>query len=204
MRQPTETALSEAVAVFERKGGVLRTSEALGLGVQERTLYWMRDQGLLERLSRGVYHLTSHPLPARPDVTAVIRRVPNAIVCLVSALDFHEVGTQIPVEVQIALPFGAKTPQIDRPRVGVFHMSVASLEAGVEYAETGSMPVRVFGIAKTVADCFKFRNRIGMDVAVEALQEVIREKRVSPAEIMQYARIDRVADVVRPYLEALL
>jgi predicted transcriptional regulator of viral defense system len=182
----------------------MRTSEAFRLGVQARTMYWMRDQGLLERLSRGVYHLTSHPLPARPDVAAVMRRVPNATLCLVSALDLHEVGTQIPFDVQIALPFGTKTPKIDRPRVGVFHMSAASLEAGVESREMGGMPVKVFGIAKTVADCFKFRNRIGVDVAIEALREVIREKRTTPAEIMQYAKVDRVADIVRPYLEALL
>ncbi len=182
----------------------MRTSEALRLGVQARTMYWMRDQGLLEWLSRGVYHLTSHPLPARPDVAAVMRRVPNATLCLISALDLHEVGTQIPFDVQIALAFGTKTPQIDRPRVGVFHMSAASFEAGVESREMGGTPVKVFGIAKTVADCFKFRNRIGTDVALEALQEVIREKRTTPAEIMQYAKVDRVADVVRPYLEALL
>ena len=182
----------------------MRTSEVLGFGVHPRTLYWMRDQGLLERLSRGVYHLASSPLPARPDVTAVMQRVPSAVLCLVSALDFHEIGTQIPSEVQIALPQGVKAPRIVRPRVRAFHMSAASLGAGVEISEKGGAPVRVFGIAKTVADSFKFRNRIGTDVAIEALQEAIREKRTTPAEIMRFAKIDRVADIVRPYLEALL
>ena len=204
MKRPGETLVSTAMAIFERNGGVMRTSEALSSGVHPRTVYWMRDQGLLESLSRGVYHLTSLPLPARPDVAAVARRAPNAIICLVSALDFHEVGTQIPSEVHIALPFGARAPRIEYPRVGVFHMSKASLEAGVETIDIGGTPAKAFGIAKTVADCFKFRNRVGADVAVEALQEVVRERRATPAEIMLYAKIDRVANIVRPYLEALL
>ncbi len=204
MRRPTETALSAAADIFERNAGVMRTTDALGSGIQARTLYWMRDEGLLERLSRGVYHLASHPLPPQPDVTAVMQRVPTAILCLLSALDFHEVGTQIPAEVQIALPRGTKSPRIDYPRVRVFHMNAASLEAGVETSQVGGTSVRVFGIAKTVADCFKYRNRIGTDVAVEALQEVVRGRRASSSEIMKFARIDRVANTVRPYLEALL
>lgn len=182
----------------------MRTSEVLDSGVHRRTLYWMRDQGLVETLSRGVYHLASHPLPTRPDVAAVMRRVPGGTLCLVSALDFHEVGTQIPAEIQIALSKDTKAPRIDSPRVRAFRMSAPSLESGVESVDIGGMPVKVFSIAKTVADCFKFRNRIGMDVAIEALQEVIRENRASPAEIMRYATIDRVADTLRPYLEALL
>lgn len=182
----------------------MRTSEALSAGVHPRTLYWMRDRGMLEVLSRGIYHLTSYPLPARPDVAAVMRRVPGATLCLISALDFHEIGTQIPHEIQIALPQDVKTPRIDWPPVRVFRMSAASLGAGVEAREVGGTPVRVFGVAKTVADCFKFRNRIGMDVAIEAVQEVIRERKATPAEIMEYAEVDRVAGIVRPYLEALL
>lgn len=182
----------------------MRAFHAIDAGIQPRTLYWMRDEGLLERLSRGVFHLSSHPLPPQPDVAAVAQRIPGATLCLVSALDFHEVGTQIPAEVQIALPRGTKAPRIDYPRVRVFHMSEASLTAGVEATEIGSTPLKVFGVAKTVADCFKYRNRIGLNVAVEALQEVIREKRAAPSEIMEFAKIDRVAEIVRPYLEALV
>jgi predicted transcriptional regulator of viral defense system len=203
MPRPSESAVSAAVDVFERHGGVMRTSEALAAGVQERTLYWMRDEGLLERLSRGVYHLSSLPLPPQPDVAAVMRRVPNAVLCLVSALEFHEIGTQIPSEVQIALPQGVKSPRIDYPRVRVFRMSDTSLRAGVETHDVGGGHVRVFGVAKTVADCFKYRNRIGPDVGVEALQEVVANRRATQGEIMEYAAIDRVASIVRPYLEAL-
>jgi len=204
MSTPSEQSVRRATAVFDRHDGVLRTSEALAAGIQPRTLYWMRDAGQLEALSRGVYHLTSHPLPDKPDVAAVMRRVPRGVLCLVSALDFHEIGTQVPAEVHIALPRGVRPPRIRYPRVRVVHMSDASLSVGVEERSSKGVQMRVFGIAKTVADCFKYRSTVGLDVAVEALQEVIRERRATPGEIMECAKVDRVQNVIRPYLEALL
>jgi predicted transcriptional regulator of viral defense system len=204
MATPSQQAIDAAALVFERHHGVMRTSDALAAGVHRRTLYWMRDAGQLERLSRGVYHLTSHDLPEKPDVAAVMRRAPKAVLCLVSALDLHELGTQIPAEVQIALPRDVRPPRIDYPRVRVFHMSAQSLAAGIEERRAEGLVLRVFNVAKTVADCFKFRSSVGQDVALEALQEAIRERRAAPAEIMEYARIDRVQNVIRPYLEALL
>jgi predicted transcriptional regulator of viral defense system len=204
MTKPSDQALRTATELFERHDGVMRTGQALDGGVQPRTLYWMRDAGLLEALSWGVYHLTSHDLPAKPDVAAVMRRAPKAVLCLVSALDLHEVGTQVPAEVQIALARALRPPRICHPRVRVVHMSPVSLAAGVEQRMMAGVPVHVFGVAKTVADCFKYRSTVGTDVALEALQEVIRERRAAPGEIMKYATIDRVANVIRPYLEALL
>ena len=202
--KPSRHALEAATSEFERHHGVMRTSEVLAAGIHRRTLYWMRDAGLLEALSRGVYHLTSSELPEKPDVAAVVRRVPRAVVCLISALDIHELGTQVPAEVQIALPRGVRAPRIDHPRVRVFHMDAPSLAAGVEERAWGGVTLRVFSVAKTVADCFKYRGSIGRDVAVEALQDAVRGRRASPGEIMEYAAIDRVQNVVRPYLEALL
>lgn len=204
MATPSRQAIDTAARIFERHDGVMRTSDALAARIHRRTLYWMRDAGQLEPLSRGVYHLTSHELPAKPDVAAVMRRAPKAVLCLVSALDFHEVGTQIPGEVQIALPRDMRPPRIDYPRVRVFHMSPASLAAGVEERVADGVALRVFSVAKTVADCFKYRSSVGLDVAIEALQEVIHERRAAPGEIMEYARVDRVQNVIRPYLEALL
>ncbi len=185
-------------------GGIMRTSEALAAGIQPRTLYWLRDNGLLVALTRGVYHLASQKLPAKPDVAAIMRRVPRAVLCLVSALDYHEIGTRIPSSVQIALPRNVRPPRIAYPRIKVFHMDEASMTAGIEEQNLAGMQFRVFDIAKTVADCFKFRNSVGLDVAIEALQEVMRNRRASPAEIMRYANVDRVESVIRPYLEALL
>ena len=204
MAAPSQQAIEAAALVFERHHGVMRTSDALAAGIHRRTLYWLRDAGQLEPLSRGVYHLASHRLPEKPDVAAVMRRVPKAVLCLVSALDLHEVGTQIPAEVQIALLRDVRPPRIDYPRVRVFHMSSLSLAAGVEERTAEGAILRVFNVAKTVADCFKYRSSVGADVALEALQEAIREHRAAPGEIMEYARIDRVQNVIRPYLEALL
>ncbi len=157
-----------------------------------------------EQLSRGVYRLAELPAPSKYDVVAVAERLPNAVMCLVTALDFHEIGTQIPHAVDVAIGPKVRQPSIDFPPIRVFRMSGDALTEGVEEHETDGTQVRVFSIAKTVADCFKFRNKIGFDVAVEALQEVVRERRATPGQIMEYAGIDRVDRVVRPYLEALI
>ena len=203
MFEPADKAIAKAVEIFGNNAGIMRTSKALELGIQARTLYSMRDQGLLERLSRGVYHLASLPLPHQPDVAAVMQRIPNAVLCLVSALDFHEIGTQIPAEIQVALPHDTKAPRIDYPRIKGFHMSSASLRAGLEQHDMGGTVINVFGVAKTIADCFKYRGQIGQDIAIEALQEVIRGGRASAADIMRFAAIDRVTNIIRPYLEVL-
>ena len=182
----------------------MRTGEALDAGIHRRTLYSMRDNGKLEALSRGVFVLASAPLPESPDVAAVMRRIPRAILCLVSALEYHGIGTQIPNAVQIALPRNVRPPKIGYPRVQVFNMSDATFRAGVEEHSMAGAPIRVFSVAKTVADCFKYRNKIGLDVAIEALQEVVRSRSASPAQIMEFARIDKVESVIGPYLAALL
>ena len=204
MREPTDNAVAAAEDIFLAHESVMRTGEALQAGVHRRTLYWMRDHGKLETLSRGVFVLTSAPLPESPDVAAVMRRIPKAVLCLVSALEYHGIGTQIPNAVQIALPRNVTPPKIDRPRVQVFSMSDAAYRAGVEEHSMAGAQIRVFGIAKTVADCFKYRNRIGFDIAMEALQEVVRKRTVTPAQIMEFARIDHVDTVITPYLTALL
>ncbi len=147
MAGPSPQAVQAARRVFERHDGVMRTSDALAAGIHRRTLYWMRDTGQLECLSRGVYHLASHELPARPDVAAVMRRAPRAVLCLISALDLHEIGTQIPAEVQIALPRDVRPPRIGYPRVRAFHMSSQSLAAGVEEWSEAGVSLRVFSVA---------------------------------------------------------
>ena len=204
MRGPSDNAVSAAKLIFASHGGVMRTKEALDAGVHRRTLYWMRDHGELETLSRGVFLLASVPLPLDPDVAAVMRRVPKAVLCLVSALAYHGVGTQIPSAVQIALPRKVRPPRIDQPRIQVFKMSDTAFQAGVEVHTMAGAQIAVFGVAKTVADCFRYRNRIGLDVALEALQEVVRTRAATPAEIMEFARVDGIESVISPYLRALM
>jgi predicted nucleotidyltransferase len=202
MRGPSQKAVDAAAGVFRARGGTLRTSEAIAAGIHRRTLYWMRDQGVLEPLSRGVFHLASEPLPDDPDVVAVVQRIPGCVIALLSALDLHELTTQIPEAVYVALPRGTKQPRIAYPRVRVVQMSQEAMAAGVEERLLGETPIRVFGVAKTVADCFKYRSMVGIDVAIEALREAVQSRRATPAELMHFARVDRVARVMQPYLRS--
>jgi len=181
----------------------MRTSEAAERGVHYATLYGMRDAGLLQRLSRGVYRLAELRGSVMHDVVAVAERVPYAVLCLLSALDFHEIGTQIPSRVSIAIGPKDWRPRLDYPPLQVYRMSGEALTAGVEEHSIDGTTVKVFNPAKTVADCFKFRNKVGLDVALEALREAVRDRKATRDEIMRYAAIDRVAKIVRPYIEAM-
>ena len=197
-------AEENALAVFKKAGGVLRTFQALERGVHPRTLYGLRDRGLLERVSRGVYRLAELEPLGDPDLVRVASRVPKAVICLVSALHFHGLTAEIPHEVQIALPRGTKEPRVRQPPVRVFWFADAAYGAGVNTRTVDGVRVRIYGSAKTIADCFKFRNKIGLEVALEALRAGIEEQRFRPAELMKFARICRVQRTIRPYLEALL
>lgn len=174
------------------------------MGVHPRTLYDLRDRGQLERLSRGVYRLAELPLSGDPDLVTVAVRIPKAVVCLISALHVHGLTTEIPHQVSIALPPGTKRPEIDYPPIRIHWLSGQSYTAGVEVRIMDGVPVRIYNPAKTVADCFKFRKKLGTDVAVEALRTGLEEGRVRTAELLRYARICRVARVMAPYLEAIL
>ena len=195
-------AQAQALKIIRKYRGILRTRDALRLGVHPRTLYQLRDEGTLEELSRGIYRLASLPQPGNPDLITVAMRVPRAIVSLISALSFHEITTQIPNEVQITLPRGTKSPKITYPPIRVFRWSGAPLTTGIERVEVDAIPIRVYCPEKTVADCFRFRNRIGLDVAIEALNFCIERKRSKPADLLRYARICRVERVMLPYLQA--
>jgi predicted transcriptional regulator of viral defense system len=192
-----------AQEVFRQRGGILRTGDALALGIHPRTLYRMRDEGVVDQISRGVFRLSSLPGLAHPDLVAAALRVPRGVVCLVSALAHHEATSEIPHEVQIALPRKTKAPKVDYPPLRVFWFSDAALSEGVETAVLDGVGVRIFDLPKTVVDCFRFRNKLGLDVAVEALGQAIKRKGVQPAEVLRYARLCRVERVMLPYLEAL-
>jgi predicted transcriptional regulator of viral defense system len=192
-----------AIKVFRKRGGVLRTTEALALGIHPRTLYRMRDASIVAPLSRGVYRLTSLPPLGEPDLATVALRVPRAVVCLISALSCHQITTQVPREIQIALPRGTKSPVLPYPRIRVFRFSGAALTAGIETHRLDGVAVRMYGPEKTVADCFRFRHKIGVDVAIEALQLALKDKHITAAQILRYARICRVERIMLPYLEAL-
>ena len=193
----------QAAAIFRQKGGLLRTHEAIAAGIHPRTLYAMRDAAAIEQEGRGLFRLAGLPPLSDPDLVIVAKRVPAAVVCLISALALHELTSQIPHAVQIALRLGARTPQIEHPPIEVFRFSPDSLDAGVEERQIDGTSVRVFGPEKTLADVFKFRNRIGLEVALEALRNYARGRRRRFDRILEFARKCRVENVMRPYLEAL-
>ena len=194
----------KAIELFREQGGMLRTSEAQRLGIHPRTLYALRDAGVLEQFSRGLYRLAEMPPLAHPDLVTVSFRVPQAVICLLSALDFHELTTQIPHAVHIALESKAEAPRLDYPPLRVFWFSGPAWSEGVEIHTLDGVPVRIYSLAKSVADTFKYRNKLGLDVVLEALRLFRRHPTFDVGELLCYARVCRVENVIRPYLEALL
>ena len=193
----------DAIETFRAGGGVLRMADAVGAGISRRTLYAMYDEGVLERLSRGVYRLTSLPGLEAPDLITVATRIPNGVICLISALAFHELTTQVPHAVDVAIARGAEAPRIDYPPVNVYWFSGKAFSEGIASPTIDGKQIRVYGPEKSIADAFKYRNKLGTDVALEALR-TWRERRPSTIEsLLRYARICRVERIIRPYLEAM-
>jgi len=198
-----QTVIKVALQVFE-KNKVMRSAEIFAQGIQPRTLYQMRDDGLVVQEGRGLYRLAEEQLWSDPDLTLVSLRIPKGVVCLISALYFHRLTTQIPHEVYVALPKDSEKPRIQYPPTRFFWISPEPFKAGIETHTIDNVDIKIYSVAKTIADCFKFRNKIGMDVALEALREGLRYKRCTPEEILRFARINRVERVILPYVEALL
>ena len=164
----------------------------------------MRDDGTLETVSRGVFRLADSEPLGNPDLVTVATRVQNGVVCLISALAFHEITTQIPHKVHVALQRGSERSRLDYPPIKLYWFSDKSYSAGVETHELDGVSVRIYSPEKTLADCFKFRNKIGLDTAVEAVRFYRERRSVNVDALMRYAAICRVEKVMRPYLEALL
>ena len=199
------TGLEKARLAFGGHGGMLRTGKALRLGIHPRTLYALRDAGEIERVARGLYRLTNAPPLMAPDLIAIALRVPRAVVCLISALAHHGLTTQIPHAVDLALPSHARVPNFGGVPIRAFWYSEPSFSAGVQVAQIDGVPVRIYSPEKTIADCFKYRNKIGLDIAVEALR-TYRDRTMRPKfkALAGFTEINRVETVMRPYLEAIL
>jgi predicted transcriptional regulator of viral defense system len=195
---------NKAIAIFKSHGGMLRTTQAMRRGIHPSTLYGLRDSGELQIISRGLYRLSDSPPMANPDLLTVASRIPGGVICLISALAFHELTTQIPHEVHLALPRGAEEPRLDFPPIQTYRFGGESFGEGVESHQIDGVSVRIYSPEKTIADCFKFRNRIGLDTVLEALRFYRERKDVNIDELMRCARICRVHKIIRPYLEALI
>lgn len=188
---------------MSRSGSVARPSELATEGISREQLRRLVDRGVVERAARGVYLDAEAARSPHRDLLIVATRVPRGVFCLLTALVFHGFTTEMPHEVWLAVGLKARTPALDTPPLRIVRLSGSALEAGVEVHVEHGVELRVFSAAKTVADCFKFRSRIGIDVAVAALRAGWEEKRFTIDELWQFARICRVTAVMRPYLEML-
>ena len=186
-----------------RGKGVLRTRDVSVAGESRAALAQLVEKNLLTKLGRGLYALPDRQFSAHGALAEVSAKTEQGVVCLISALRFHELTTQQSSEVWLAIPGKARPPKMVYPRIRVVHMSGETMAAGVVTVDIGGRAVRIYSIAKTIADCFKFRNKIGLDVALEALNEAWNARQVTMDELWRYATICRVANVMRPYMESL-
>lgn len=195
-------ASGDPVALFRAHGGQLRLSEALALGLNRYQFYKLRDQGVIEPVSRGLYRLAELPAVSDPDLVSVATRFPRAVLCLVSALAWHGLTTQIPRRIDLAVARNARLPVLDYPPVRGYRFSGKRFTSGIERHDLDGIELRVYAPEKTLADCFAFRNSLGMDVVLEALDLYRKSGRPDYTQLLEYAAICRVQKVMRPYLEA--
>ena len=198
MKTPSEKAVA-----LVRRTGVIRARELTREGVTREHLRRLLQRGQLQRIGVGLYSLPGADISEHRSLVEACSRVPRGVICLLSALRFHNLTTQNPFEVWMAIPHKAWRPKGERVRLRLMHLSGHVLTSGVEEHRIEGVPVRVFNPAKTVADCFKFRNKIGLDVALEALRDYRRKHRSGMDELWRFAKVCRVTAVMRPYLEAL-
>jgi predicted transcriptional regulator of viral defense system len=196
--------IAAALNAFRRHGGLLRTGAALAAGIHPATLYRLAGEGQLIRVARGLYRLAETEEFSDPDLVVAALKAPGAVVCLISALAFHGITTQIPHAVHLAVPRGRYAAlRLRASPVKVYRFDPATFEEGTEVHRIDGREVRIYGVARTLVDCFKYRNKIGLDVAVEALRLARARKRISNRAILPIARLLRQERVMGPYLEAV-
>ena len=183
--------------------GLLRAGDLDAIGASRVVLTRLTAAGLLQKVGRGLYRLPGAQVSEFESLATVAAKVPQAVFCLLTALQFHELTTQLPRQVWIAMPRGSHAPRIDYPPIRMVQFTGDAYSAGVETVERDGVALRVYSAAKTVADCFKHRNKIGLDVALEALKDARTRKKASSDDLWRYAKICRVANVMRPYLESV-
>ncbi len=195
---------TKLIDFFKKSGGLAGYAEIIGAGFNKAILKSVLNSGQIQKIDRGLYRLSAGSLLSNPDVVAASIKVPKGILCLLSALSFHEATSEIPRYVDIAIPRGKHANKIKYPPVRFYRYAPNIWEAGLEEHEIKGRRIRVYSLARTVVDCFKFRNKIGLDVARDALKVAVAEKGIKPKEIMRYAKLCRVESIIKPILEAIL
>ena len=191
------------ISELARAAGVLRPRDLAAHGIARQYLRLAEQQGIVVRSGRGLYTSADAPITEFHTFAGAAKRAPRGVICLLSALRFHDIGTQNPFEVWMAIGEKDRRPRSDNPRMRIVRFSKQSLEFGQNTHYVEGVPIRIFSVAKTVADCFKYRNKIGLDVALEALRESIRNRKATIPDLWQAAKVCRVANVMKPYMEAL-
>lgn len=193
---------NESLLEFVRRRGVSKTSEISAAGFDRVALTRSVKSGEIRRLSRGIYAVSDHELTEWHDLAEISKSSPKAVVALVSALSFHEIGTQMPYETWIALPRGARVPALNR-NLNITRFSEPAYSAGIEEHEIEGVNVRIYSPAKTITDCFRMRSKVGYDVAIEALKEGWRLRKFTMSDLNEFAEMNKVDKVMRPYIEAI-
>ena len=194
----------KAKEIFSKYNGILRCSQANRLGIHSTVLVQMVDKGILVKEGRGIYRLADLPPLSNPDFVRVSLSIPNGVICLISALNFHNLTTQIPYRVYLSLPRGTKRPQFEHPPLDIIWPINKVYSSGIDEHNIDGVPVKIYCKEKTVADCFRYRKKIGLSIAIEALKDylVLHDKNLD--KLFRYARVDDVDDVITPYVRAIV
>jgi predicted transcriptional regulator of viral defense system len=192
------------IATLAKELGILRASDLASKGIARTYLTQLVDEGLLVKDSRGLYHHADHPTSTNIGLALVAKKYPNSIICLLSALRYHEIGTQNPWEVWISIDRKARKPKMDYPPIRIFRHSKENLQSGFEIHTIDGVPVKITTPERTVAECFKYRNKVGIDVCIEALREAWRSKQIDMNKLTHEAKACRIYNVLRPYAEAIV
>lgn len=195
---------SEQILQLAQRQRLLSAADVRAHGWSPQLLLKLEQSGKLQRVTRGHYSLPDGPITEHQSLIEVCRRVPKAVVCLLSALQLHEIGTQLPFEVWIALPEATQTPALDNPALRIARLRGEAYSEGIETLVEHGSTIRVYSVAKTITDCFKFRHKVGLDVALEALKDAWRQRKLDMNQVTHFAKINRVEKVMQPYLEAVL
>lgn len=196
--------LIEKTLKIASKTGVVRPKDLDQYGIPRKYLHILYRKGLLDRIGRGLYESPEYEPTENRSLVEICKRIPHAVVCLISALQFHDLTTQLPSQVWVAIDRKARLPNEVALPVRVYRFSGKALTEGIEEHKIEGVTVKVYNPAKTVADCFKYRNKIGLNIAIEALKDCLQQRKCKPADIDHYARVCKISSVIRPYMEAVL
>ena len=193
---------AQIIKIAKHKG-VITASDLKARGISRNYLYALNKEGKLQKVARGLYELPDNQLTEHSALIEVAKRIPNAVVSLISALNYYDLTTQLPHEVWITIPRGAWRPKIEYPTLNLTYASMDIYSYGIRKLKINGVDIKIYSPAKTIADCFKFRNKIGLDVAIEALKRAWESKKVNMEDLTKAAQVCNVAKVIRPYLEAI-